>query len=493
MRVALFQAYHPDRPYQQSLPALGLGYLMAYLTRHHATANVSFCFSEDELPATRADVVAISATSENFDDARRVAQAARETLGAMIVIGGNHITALPHALPRCFDVGVLGEGEQTFLELIQLLEVRPKPSPNDLGKIAGLCFRGDDGRVVITGDHDPILDLDTLPYPDRDGLGNRWKVPYGQRVHLIASRGCPYKCTFCASSRLWKGYRVFSAEYVAGEIEHVRARYDSREIHFFDDLFIGHRARFREFCRLLDERGLHRGIVFRTHARADLINEEMADALARFNFRYIDFGIESHNEATLAYLGKHGTTPETNQRAIDLLAQRGLSIGVSIIIGSPRETRAQMEETYAFLDRNRAKIDRLGVGLLMPLPGTPVWEEAVRRSLVSEDMEWDRLGIDFESGDISRCPIMSESLDRAEMIEVFRRFNALEHLVNARGQVRDLTDEKGQLEAEVARLRSELDSLKGSRLIRAALQLRRLLRDRGNRGQDTKSPSRSPL
>ena len=474
MRVGLFQAYHPDRPYQQSLPALGLGYLMAYLKRQRPTGEVFFCFSEDELLATRADVVAISTTSENFDDARRVAQRARETLGAMIVIGGNHITALPHTLPRCFDVGVLGEGEQTFLELIQLLEAQPKPSPTDLAKIAGLCFPGEDGRVVITGEHDPILDLDTLPYPDRDGLGDRWKVPYSQRVHLIASRGCPYKCTFCASSRLWKGYRVFSAEYIAGEIEHVRARYDSREIHFFDDLFIGHRARFREFCRLLDDRGLHRGIVFRTHARADLINDEMADALARYNFRYIDFGIESHSETTLAYLGKHGTTPETNQRAIDLLAARGLSIGVSIIIGSPAETREQIEETYAFLDRNRSKIDRLGVGLLMPLPGTPVWEEAMRRGLVSEDMEWDRLGIDFESGDISRCPIMSERLDRAEMTEIFKRFNALEHVINARGQVRELTDMKAQLEAEVAGLRSELESLKGSRLVRAAMRLRRL-------------------
>jgi len=472
MRIALFQAYHPDRPYQQSLPALGLGYVIAYLKRHRPALDVLFCFSEDELLASRADVVAISTTSENFGDAQRVAMAARETLGATIVVGGNHITALPHTLPRCFDIGVLGEGEQTFLELVQLLEARRKPLPNDLAKIAGLCFRDDNGRVVTTVPREPILNLDTLPYPDRDGLGDRWKVPYSQRVHLIASRGCPYKCTFCASSRLWKGYRVFSADYVADEIAHVRARYSPREIHFFDDLFIGHRVRFREFCRLIEERGLHRGVVFRTHARADLINEEMADALARCNFRYIDFGIESNSAATLEYLGKHGTTSDTNQRAIDLLAERGLSIGVSIIIGSPAETREQMEETYAFLDGNRSKIDRLGVGLLMPLPGTPVWDEAVQRGLVAEEMEWDRLGIDFESGDISRCPIMSEQLDRAEMTEVFRRFNALEHVINARGQVRQLTDEKGQLEAEVARLRSELDSLKGSRLVRAALKLR---------------------
>jgi len=474
MRVALFQAYHSDRPYQQSLPALGLGYLMAYVKRHCPAVEVLFCPTESELLASRAAVVAISSTSENFGDAQRAAVAARETLGATILLGGNHITALPHTLPRCFDIAVLGEGEQTFLELLQLLDTRPKPVVADLAKIAGICFRGDNGRVVTTVPREPILNLDTLPYPDREGLGDRWKVPYSQRVHLIASRGCPYKCTFCASSRLWKGYRVFSAHYVVGEIEHVRGRYGAKEIHFFDDLFIGHRARFREFCRLLEERGLHRGIVFRTHARADLIDEEMADALARYNFRYIDFGIESNSSNTLEYLGKHGATPEVNQRAIDLLAERGLSIGVSIIIGSPSETREQIEETYVFLDHNRAKIDRLGVGLLMPLPGTPVWDEAARRRVVSEEMEWDRLGIDFESGDISRCPIVSERLDRTEMTEIFRRFNTLEHIVNARGQVRQLTDENAGLQNEMQRLQSELESLKGSRIVRAAMTVRQL-------------------
>jgi len=474
MRVALFLAYHSDRPYQESLPALGLGYVMAYVKRYCPSVEIFYCATEKDLLASRAEVVSISATSENFADAQHTATAARESFSPLVVVGGSHITALPHTLPRCFDIGVLGEGEQTFLELIRLLEARPRPVPADLAKITGLCFQGEDGHVVQTAAREPILDLDTLPYPDREGLGDHWKVPYSRTIHMIASRGCPYKCTFCASSRLWKGYRVFSAEYVVGEIEHVRSRYGSREIHFFDDLFVGHRVRFRDFCRLIEERGLHRDVVFRTHARADAIDEEMAEALARYNFRFIDFGIESNSSATLEYLGKHGATPELNQRAIDLLTARGLSVGLSIIIGSPTETRAQMEETYSFLHRNRGKIDRLSVGLLVPLPGTPVWAEALARGLVAEDMEWDRLGIDFQSADISRFPLLSEHLTLAEMSEQFQRFNALEMLVNARGQVRHLTDEAGTLRGEVGWLRGELEALKGSRLVRAAMKLREL-------------------
>ena len=473
MRVAFFHAYHPKREYQVSLPPLGLGYLMAYLKRHQAAADLVFCRTEAELLDSRADVVAISSASENFGDARRAARAVRDNTAAVIVGGGSHISALPHTLPDGFDFGVLGEGEQTFLDLLALLTHRPKPSPADLAKIPGLCHHAN-GKIVLTSQRDAIEDLDTLPYPDREGLGRHWRVPYSRTVHMISSRGCPYRCTFCASARLWKGFRSFSSQYVVGEIEHVRERYDPREIHFFDDLFIVNRKRLRDFCRLLEQRGLHRHLVFRSYARADLIDDEMADLMARHNFRYVDFGIESGCRAVLEYLGKHGVTPEQNQRAIDLLTARGISVGVSMIIGSPAETREQMEETYAFLDRNRNKIDRMGVGLLMPLPGTPVWDAAARRRLVDDDMEWDRLGIDFETADVSRCPILSEQLDAAELAQVFRRFNHLEHLVNARGEVRRLTEENALLMRELETLRSELESLKGSRAVQAALKVRQL-------------------
>jgi len=471
MHIAFFNAYDPRREYQESLPSLGIGYLMAYLKRHAPSIEVSFHHTEADLLACGANVAAISSASENFGAAQRLARAVREALGAFVLLGGVHITALPHTLPREFNAAVLGEGEETLLELAWLLEADRRPSPTDLGRIAGICFRDGDA-VTITAPRPALADLDLLPWPDREGLGDRFKVPFARSVHLIASRGCPYKCTFCASGRLWKGYRVFSAAYVAGELAHVRARWNPREIHFFDDLFIGHRGRFRQFCRLLEERGLHQGVAFRSWGRADLVDEEMADALARYNFRAIDLGLESACHRTLEYLGKLGASPEVNQRALELLSARGISVGVSMIIGAPRETREEMNETYDFLEANRARIDRLGVGLLMPLPGTPVWDEAARRGVVSEEMEWERLGIDFESADIRRCPIVSETMDPGELAEMFRRFNALERVINARGEVRRLAEENARLAVELDALRIELASLRGSRAVQLAMKVR---------------------
>ena len=282
MRIAMFNAYQADRPYQQSLPSLGLGYLIAYVKKHHPSVDIVFCGTETELLESGADVVAISSTSENFDDACRTAQRVREADGALLVLGGVHITALPHRLPDVFDLGVLGEGEKTLFELTRLLESKPRPAPSDLQAIAGICYRDESGTVVRATPRKQIRDLDTLPFPDRDALGGDWKTPYSQAVHLISSRGCPYKCSFCASGRLWKNYRVFSAEYVVAEIEHVLEKYDPREIHFFDDLFIAHKGRFRRFSELIETRGLHHDTVFRTWARADMIDEEMADRLARW-------------------------------------------------------------------------------------------------------------------------------------------------------------------------------------------------------------------
>jgi anaerobic magnesium-protoporphyrin IX monomethyl ester cyclase len=476
MRIAMFNAYQADRPYQQSLPSLGLGYLIAYLKRHCPSVEAVFCLTEKDLLESGADVVAISSTSENYDDACRTAQRVREADGALVVLGGVHVTALPHRLPEVFDIGVLGEGEETLRELVRLLESAPRPDPADLQSIAGVCYRDNGGNVFRTAARKQIRDLDSLPFPDRDALGSKWKTPYSQAVHLIASRGCPYKCSFCASGRLWKNYRVFSAEYVVAEIEHVIEKYDPREIHFFDDLFIAHKGRFRKFSELIETRGLHRDRVFRTWARADMIDEEMADRLARLNFRSVDFGVESGCQKVLEYLGKSEVTPEINERAINLLADRGISVGVSMIIGAPNETRDQLEMTYQFLESIRSKVDRLGVGLLMPLPGTPVWDEALERGIVSEDMEWDRLGIDFEKGDIRRCPIVSRELDGAELSQVFRRFNQLQHIVNARGEVRRLTEENWRLGQELEALQAELESLKGSRAVKAALKVRELTR-----------------
>ncbi|OPZ03559.1 MAG: Ribosomal protein S12 methylthiotransferase RimO [candidate division BRC1 bacterium ADurb.BinA364] len=298
----------------------------------------------------------------------------------------------------------------------------------------------------------------------------------------MSSRGCPYRCSFCASAKHWGRFRAFSANYVAREIEWLRERYDPEIILFFDDLFIADDERFRRTGALLKERGLLEGIRFRCFARANLIGEAMADFLMEHHFSMLDFGFESNDEEVLRFLGKARVTPETNQQAVDVLRARGASIGGSFIIGCPGEDEQAIGRTWDFMISNAPYFDRMSFGPLQALPGTAIWDWALERGLVSEEMDWSRLAYYEDTFDPERFPLLCDSMEKADFMRWHERIAALCHRINQSGHIRALDEKLARAGGEIARLRGELDSLRGSRLVRGALGLRRALgRVRGAR------------
>jgi radical SAM superfamily enzyme YgiQ (UPF0313 family) len=473
MKLALYCSYIKDKPYQVSMPPLGLGCLGAWVKKHCWFCEVAFFRDDDALIGWKPDIAGISSATENFTDAIKFACRIKEELGIPVWVGGAHITALPHTLPECFDVGIVMEGELTATELVKLYNDH-KPTPEDLAKVHGISFHGERG-VVVNSPRDLIPDIDILPFPDREMLGEDWSVPLNEEVHMITSRGCPYDCIFCAAPVQWKKVRFFSPEYVVREIEYLRQCYDPEEIFFFDDLFIGHLPRFKKICALMKERRLHEGIVFRTYARVDLIDEAIADLFAEMNFLYIDFGFESNSQPVLDFMRKRNVTPEKNQRAIDLLAPRGISIGSNFIIGCPFETREQMEETRAFIERNKELIERCSLGPLQAVPGTPIWEYAKSRGIVSEgpEMDWSRYIIDIDHIDMTRDPYLCETMSMEEFTAFYNECHRLVTEINLRGQIRKMGRDLQRVRARERRLRSELGTLKGSRLVRFAAMLKK--------------------
>lgn len=475
MHIGFITAYDPRSPYQVSLPPLGIAYLSSWLKQNCWWATTSFHHTVDELVDAKPDIVAVSSTTENFAHATAIAQEAKDRLGGAPVIGGGmHITSLPHGLPRVYDAGVVGEGEQTFVELVRLYrDTNMRPAASDFEKVRGIVwFR--DGALTINPGADLIPDLDMLPFPDRDLVDKGWKVPTGDTVHMISSRGCPYKCSFCSSSLHWKRFRFFSPEYVAREIESLRERYNPEIIYFFDDLFVGHIGRWRKVVELFRRTRLHEGVQFRAYARVDLITEQMAEEFAELNFKYIDFGFESNDPVVLEFLTKTRVTPEINQFAIDVLARNHISIGANFIIGSPPETPERLQTTYEFAERNRDVIDRCSVGPLQALPGTPVWDYAKDKGLVSDDMDFGVLGVTYDHFDFNTFPFMGESTTHEQFRADWTRFNQLAREINYVGQMRRLVHQRTLREHEIARLEGELRRMTGSRLVRAANWVRRL-------------------
>jgi radical SAM superfamily enzyme YgiQ (UPF0313 family) len=177
----------------------------------------------------------------------------------------------------------------------------------------------------------------------------------------------------------------------------------------------------------------------------------------------------------LEFLTKTRVTPEVNQRAVDVLAKNGISIGANFIIGSPVETRADLQETVEFVKKNRDHFDRCSVGPLQPLPGTPIWGYAKQKGLVSDDMDFGVLGVTYDHFDWATFPYMGENMTRDEFMEGWTTMHHLAKEINYVGQARRLTVQRMIRDHEIAQLRSQLDQLQGSRLIKAANWVRKAL------------------
>jgi len=429
LRVLLFHAINPFVEAQNRYPALGLGYLMAMLERELGSVvdvHLAEWGFDDVIRDFRPDLVCLSSVTQNFNLARAYAGIAKSA-GLPVIIGGYHITELPHNLTPAMDVGVIGEGEYTLLELVELFRRRGGFPAEELAGIRGIVFH-DGGELIRTPPREVAglknKSLDELPMPDRSMMRVR---PHS---NMLTSRGCPYNCSFCASTHFWPSIRYFSPEYMMEEIRSLRDQYGVRYITFHDDLFIANTKRLEAFAELVLREGLPKqGFRFSCASSATRISEDTARLLKEMNFVSISMGLESGNQEVLSRLKGRAFKIETNEEAVRTLHRHGIHPHASFILGERHETLEQMEETYEFIRRNPLSL--VNIYVLTPLPGTPVWQDALERGLVSDDMDWDRLNISFEL-DWKHVILVSEAVSRRDLHAMYQRLKRLRLIKYAR-------------------------------------------------------------
>ncbi len=381
-------------------PPLGLAYIAAYLRKYGNFADIIIVDKEDilkRLIKERPDIVGITAMSYEFPDANLLAGKIKQIIGAKIIIGGSHISFLSNHLAESnFDIGVIGEGEQTMLELMKLFERKGSFEPDDLRKIKGIVFKNS-GRNEITEKRPLIENLDDMPFPARDLLKmkeyylipRRMMTPeeLGIYAQIFTSRGCPYKCRFCASTNLWQKTRFNSAQYVVGEIKELVEKFKVDGIIIWDDLFIADRKRVGEIAKLLKEEGLNGKAQVFVIGRANLIDEETCRMLKEMNVVSISFGLESGSDRILEYLKKGSVTVEQNRNALAMCKKFGFRTTGYFVIGSPGETEEDIMQTLSLVQDDN--LDASLVFQLTPLPGTEIWDIAKKEGIVSDDISFD--------------------------------------------------------------------------------------------------------
>jgi len=367
------------------IPSLGLGYLAAVSERAGHTVKIIDCnFGIDDTGLIYAArefnpaVIGITATTPVFRSASRVAGIMRNIFpDAVLVCGGPHPSACPQdALSAgAFDFLVLGEGEETFLELVSHAGNKINIGPENIRGIAFLR----EGRLFITQKRPRIENPDSLPFPARHlfpPLGAYRPTPASYRRLplgiMMTSRGCPSRCTFCDRAVFGEEFRQRSTDSVIAEIEELLRRYGAREVRFFDDTFTINPAFVEDLCGKIKKLR----IPWTCLTRVTAVNPDMLKLMREAGCWQVLFGLESGDNCVLRYLAK-GNTVEDNRRAVAWAREAGLRVRADFLVGSPWETKESLKRTVQFA--KSLPLDYAHFNKFVPFPETAIYKGLINK------------------------------------------------------------------------------------------------------------------
>jgi radical SAM superfamily enzyme YgiQ (UPF0313 family) len=406
-KILFVDAGNPASKLKERFSPLWPGYLAASIENRFGQNKFEFKILKDpierELVNFRPDVVAISSVTKNYNHAVEYAYIAKQ-FSIPVVVGGIHISLMPNSFAKQMDVGCIGEGEETFAEIMEMYIDTGGFAPEYLSKINGVIY-WENGKLAKTPNRSPISNIDYIPHPKRSLAG------YRNTDTIMTARGCPFRCSFCSVSRYWRKVRFAKAQYVIDEIIEL-AENGVKIIKIYDDLFTINKERLHGLSEMVSEMGLAKKVKFACWCRSNTLDDEVVYALRKMNVVSVELGLESGCDKTLRYL-KGNIGVKDNIRAIQLLKNAGIQTNATFIIGSPQETYDEIMETYDFIKNSR--LDTVTVNRLIPFPGTPIWDHALDKGLVSETMDWSRIG----------DTILSETIGKKEMDMILKKFKRL--------------------------------------------------------------------
>jgi radical SAM superfamily enzyme YgiQ (UPF0313 family) len=316
--------------------------------------------------------------------AMRMIKSAREMGCKVIVAGSDASDHAPLYLKAGADYILLGEGEETLVELSALLVGN---IDDQIESILGLAYLSD-GQVKINPRRPDLRNLDELPFPawdlvDLERYRDIWRARHGYfSINLVTTRGCPYHCNWCAKPIWGQRYNTRSPENVIAEITWLNDLFSPDHIWFVDDIFGLKPGWLQRFAALVQEEQFR--IPYKCLNRADLLlRPGEIEALSKSGCQIVWIGAESGSQKILDAMEK-GIRVEQIYEAARRLHNAGIQVGFFLQFGYPGENREDIEKTIQLV--RRCQPDDIGISVSYPLPGTPFFER-VKHEL-GEKQNW---------------------------------------------------------------------------------------------------------
>ena len=406
-------------------PAPGLMALAAYLEDKGVAVDILDATTLDRpwtdlrayLNKRQYDIVGVTCSAATFHfDALRAVRFVRKVLPRSIIVGGGGHFALNAEgiltdLPE-LDYLVIGEGEETFLELIQWLE---RNDPLDSCPVAGLMYRKG-GKTHATPPRALINDLDSLPFPayHKVDLNNPAYYLHGmgsRAVGISTSRGCGDHCSYCSEASFWRSiWRGRSGPLVVEEMEKLHRDQRKSLFVFNENSFNQSRERNEAFLENLGRSGLKCNFWFQSRIKDILRDKDLLGELKRLGCYEVMLGVESILPETLKNYAKTQTLDQAREAA-DLLRSCGIMVMTNIMFGDIYDTEETLKQTY---DMVTDMGDFFLLTITTPLPGTRYYHHALAEGRIEEN--------DFSRYDFMHAIMPNDSYRRAEIEALQKKY-----------------------------------------------------------------------
>lgn len=376
------------------MPPLGIMSIAAVLEQHGIDVELIDCYGTQKTPdelvneiiAKSPDVVGFSCTTSSFLEGNRISEQIKQRRPDMVtIVGGAHACTIGAPLLDSFpsiDYLVIGEGEQTMLELVN-------SGFRNVETIPGVACRIN-GIGTLTAPRDLIRNLDELPFPAYHLLPNfprRYNLPLfsyptAPNTSIISSRGCPYSCSYCDRSVFSSGFRFNSPEYIIEHMAMLNRDYGIRHVFFYDDLFTFDRTRVARFCELKDQKGLR--VTYNCIARLEHVDAELLALLKGSGCWQVNFGIESGDPEVLKQHRKFFGLDQVGVK-LQMVKDAGMRVKGLFMVGLPGEDEAAIRRTidYAL----SLPLDEINVTKFTPFPGAPIYKTIREHGEFQENWE----------------------------------------------------------------------------------------------------------